>query len=217
MHPRRSICLLALVTLGCAEEPLDMSGTTWHARFLEADYGNADLQGVISIVLSQEILIGVHSMDESSIELRLAMSIPDTEPPEQDNCGIVQELPTAQRDGLSFALGPEDYDFKAYNNAYPMQDLEIRGSLAEDGSSLSLESLAMEVDLRTSAESLGYESADSLCSLTATLSMPCTPCEDGSETCLVSLVQDIPTTLLEGTLVEVSEAWTHADCVPPED
>ena len=75
----------------------------------------------------------------------------------------------------------------------------------------------MEVDLRTSAENLGYESADTLCSLTETLDLPCSACEDGSESCLVSVVQDIPTTALEGSLVDVDEAWTHADCVPPED
>jgi hypothetical protein len=156
-------------------------------------------------------------MDESTIQLTLTMSIPDSEPPEQDTCAILQTLPSGELDERSFVLGPDDFDFLAYDNAYPMQDLEIHGTIAEDGSSLLLESLAMVVDLRTSAENLGYDSADSLCALTATLDLPCTACDDGTESCLVSLIENIPMTPLEGSLVEVSEAWAHADCVPPEE
>lgn len=181
------------------------------ARFVEP----AGIGAILGEVLSQSILVGVLSADESSIQMVGAISDDEATTVQQDMCTESIAFPAADfSENPFFAIGPQDTTISIAGYSATIKDLEVSGAFGPDLSYFSGGVLGGEVDsteLDDIADLQGYTGCDGtddacLCDFIAgTGFATCSECSDGSGPyCLVLLADQIVAYEIEGSVVELS-------------
>ncbi len=179
------------------------------ARFVEPE-------GVASLLLDQldnSILLGVQS---TSPQLEMIGAISVDGGTAQDTCEPSIEFPAADfSESPFFSIGPQDTVISAAGYDIQIDQLEVSGTFAADGSYFGGGVLAGQLDARVLAplvgELVGSEDPDEICGLLVGFGVECTTCSsDGQPYCLDVLVEDL--TAIQGdSLVVRTDADIKAD------
>ncbi len=163
------------------------------ANFVEP----AGVGSLIGQFLTQNILLGVVSADDSSMVMRGAVSIEDTT--DQDYCNPSIEFPEEAdfSEAPYFQIGPEDTALSAAGFEIKINQLRVSGDFAPDYSYFGGGILQGEIDARDLVDILvdqGIISDDdpsAVCELIAPFGVVCGACQDGLDYCLSIYVNQI--------------------------
>lgn len=165
-------------------------------RFVEPPGIGPILAGVLTV----NVLIEVTEATATEVKMMGAVSA-DGNPNAQDMCTETIDFPTAAdfSENPFFAIGPEDTTLSVAGYSVTIDDLEITGAFAADGSSLQGATLAGSIDTRPLAPLVGVEGDDGVCELLGGFGIACVACSDGSgDFCLALEVQDMTAELVPG-------------------
>ena len=180
---------------------VDMNGAVW-ARPENIDK-LAESLGTLA-----EVFVGIHARSEGSADMIMSVGSGEA----QDFCSrtIVMDDVTLFEDGL-FRFGPRDFTIA---NGTLTQDLMIQGRFSQDFTKL----IDMEVEgvvvLSTVPDDvLPLPLNTDPCELLGALEVECTPCDDGSLSCLDMRMVQFGGSLVEGLALEdISQADCHPLC-----
>lgn len=184
------------------------------ANFVEP----AGVGSLIGQFLSQNILLGVVSADDSDLVMRGAISLESST--DQDFCNPSIEFPEAADFSESpyFQIGPEDTTLSAAGFDINIRQLRISGDIAPDYSYFGGGILEGEIDARDLVVILAAEGIISdddpsaVCELIAPFGVVCGPCvSDGAEYCLNIYVNQIVAMEDAGNVLE-----QVAECDPTQ-
>jgi len=189
-----------------------------NARFVKPE-GVADL---LLGQLNNDILIGVQSYDDSTLQMIGAMSTEIGGP--QDFCNASIPFPEADFTGAPyFAVGPEDTLISVAGYDIEISNLVISGTFAADGSSFGGAVLAGELDARVLAPLLvdlvGTDDPDEICALLVGFGVACDTCSaDGQPYCIDILADQMTAELKADTVLEcVPETDCNEQCADSAD
>ncbi len=186
---------------------LDLAG----ARILEP----AGVGTVLTSYLTQDILVGVKTVDATSIQMIGAIGVEGSSPPEQNYCDPSIPFPSADFSAQPyFQIGPQTTTLAVAGYEIEIGNLEITGTFAADASYFAGGTLSGTIDTRPLAPLLGEDGEDSdegaICDLAVSFGATCTACPaDGEPFCLTLVADQIVAEEVAGeTLVIV----TDSDC-----
>lgn len=175
------------------------------ARFLEPA-GVADL---LLGQLSNSILLGVVA---TSPDLQMIGALSVDGGTEQDTCTPTIDFPPADfSESPYFAIGPQTTIISAAGYDIQIDNLEISGTFAADGSYFGGGVLAGQLDARALAplvaDLLGTDDPDTICATLVGFGVECKTCDsDGADYCIDVLVDDLTATELSSSLVVRTDA-----------
>ena len=187
----------------------------------------AGIGAVLSQFLTQDILVGVESVEGDSIQMIGAIGADAAATPTQNFCDPTIPFPVADfSEAPFFSIGPADTTLNVAGFAITIGQLNITGTIAPDGSYFGGGTLSGTIDTRPLAPLLD-ETGDpgAICNLAVSFGVTCEPCADGEPYCL-NLVADqiVATGITTGPVVEVGGAdctdcltWTSATTPAVED
>lgn len=204
--------------------PADLPGHTYSinlgppTRFVEP----AGIGTVLASQLTQDILVGVQGFDTDGKILMIgAIGKEGVEPAAQEYCDPSIPFPAADFDASPyFQIGPETTTLSVAGYSVEIQNLEITGTFAADGSYFGGGTLSGTIDTRPLAPLLddsGNEGA--ICDLAINFGAECQPCSDGLNFCLTLVADQITAEGVDGlSLVEVSgNNCTGCESGPPAE
>ncbi len=155
------------------------------------------------------ILVGIDSYDADNAQLTMlgALGKEGSEPASQDFCNPSIDFPVAdfsqQPHFVIGSSGTTTISVAGIN--VDIQDLEISGDFAPDGSYFGGGVLSGTIDTRPLVSLVGDDAEeDEICTLAAGLGIACEACSDGGEFCLSLLADSIVATKVDGpALVEL--------------
>ena len=165
-------------------------------------------EGVGSVLeqyLEVSILFEVASADANNLSMFGALAGED-DPTQQDYCNQTLDFPDASfADAPFFGIGPADTTITVAGYSVTIDELEITGTFASDGSYWGGGVLAGSVDTRALKSLVGDDAEDSaVCDLVAGFGVSCVACGDGSgEFCLEIKAVDLGGELIDGGDIEV--------------
>ena len=135
-------------------------------------------------------------------------------PGSQDLCLESLQVPLFDYVGPTFHLGPIDWVFFSYGTTFPMDALEVRGRITQDGSIISDTVVSGKVDLRPLEYAMQL-SWDSACALVAQSgASPCISCqEDGVAACLPFSLAGIVAPSVRADPLDPNSGPTHLECI----
>ncbi len=185
------------------------------ARFVEP----AGVGDLIGEFVTMNVLVGVTAYTEGgTIDMLGALS--EDNSTVQDYCTPTFPFPQADfSEAPYFSVGPADITLAVAGYEIPMQDLEISGTFADDGSYFGGAVLGGMIDARDIVEMIDeVDSWEDACNLTASFGAPCVACDDGIEACLVLLADQIVAEQVPDQVIdEVLKENTHPDCPDTPD
>ncbi len=172
------------------EDPASLLGRTWlwdlrEARFYEGNY----LGDLLQTFAERQGLISVVAMDETTVDLRLAVAVPGT-PPSQDYCSRTTEIEGVDISEAPFvSFGPTSMEFQAYLGTIVISDTMVEGTVAPDGSALGGLEIEATIDVRSAAQAIEMDVAE-MCDILETYGSACAACPDDGEPYCVSMAAD---------------------------
>ncbi|MCB9668695.1 MAG: Ig-like domain-containing protein [Alphaproteobacteria bacterium] len=165
-----------------------------------------------------DILIGVAAVDATNITLMGALGN-GANPLGQDLCVPTIPFPQAAFSANPFfEVGPQDLTLDIAGAVFTLEDLQVNGAFAPDGSLIAGATLSGSIDTRDliPIAAPGGDD-DAVCELAAPFGVSCEACADNSgDYCLSALVTNISATQLTGLpLTERTEADVDADANCP--
>jgi hypothetical protein len=187
--------------------PAEAASLTGRTYVLDLAGGNfvqpAGVGPLLQTQLTMDILIGVTNATDTSVEMMGALGAEGISPPEQDLCQETINFPTAAdfSGNPFFSVGPDTTTLSVQGMDIIVDDLEISGAFAPDGSYISGATMAGAIDTRPLVGLIDPEGSEStICDLVATFGVACEPCSDGSgDFCLTLLVTEMDAEELAGT------------------
>lgn len=183
------------------------------ARFVEP----AGVGELIGEFVTMSVLVGVTAVDDSSITMMGALSVEGGT--DQDFCSPTFDFPAADfAEAPYFSVLADEMILAAAGYEIPLQDLEVSGTFAADGSYFGGAVLAGMVDARDIVDMIDeVDSYEDACNLTTSFGAPCIACDDGVEACLSLRADQIVAELNDGQVLEVvKESDTHKNCKDAE-
>jgi hypothetical protein len=159
--------------------------------------------GVGDLIASQlgatQIFLSVTNVTETNIEMLGAIGSNAV----QDVCSPTIPFPPAAWEDPFFSLESELLPLAVSGFVINIEDLELEGGFAPDGSRIGGGSLKGSVDTRPLVEAFGLEGGETaICDLVATFGVQCLACSDGSgDFCLSVWVDNMGAANLPGTTV----------------
>jgi len=173
---------------------------------------------VLSSYLTQDILVGVQSVEGSSVQMLGAIGVEGAATPTQDFCTTTIPFPEADfSQAPFFSIGPADTTLSVAGFDITIGQLNITGTIAPDGSYFGGGTLSGTIDTRPLDPLVG-DTEGAICTLATTFGVTCAPCADGEAFCL-SLVADqiVATGVSTGPIAPVAggdctgcDTWTAA-------
>jgi hypothetical protein len=185
------------------------------ANFVEP----AGVGSLIGQFLSQNILLGVVSADDTELVMRGAVSLESST--EQDFCNPSIEFPETADFSESpyFQIGPEDTVLSAAGFDINIRQLRISGDIAPDYSYFGGGILEGEIDARdlvvilSSEGIISDEDPSAVCELIAPFGVICGPCvSDGAAYCLNIYVNQIVAMEDAGSVLEQVDECDLVQC-----
>ncbi len=179
------------------------------ARFVEP----AGVGELIGEFVTMNVLVGVAAIDGSDITMMGALSVEGGT--DQDFCTPTFDLAADFAETPYFVIAADSIDLSVAGYVIPLQDFEVSGTFAADGSYFGGGILAGSVDARDIVEMIDeVDTWEDACNLTASFGAPCIACSDGVEACLSLRADQILAEENVGqVLEEVTEEGTHPNCV----
>jgi hypothetical protein len=186
---------------------IEAAGLAGRTYVLDLAGGNfeqpAGVGPLLQTQLAIDILIGVTDASDTEIQMMGAIGAEGVSPPEQDTCEETIDFPTAADFSSNpyFLVGPDTTTLSVQGMDIIIDDLEISGAFAPDGSYIAGATMAGAVDTRPLVGLIDPSGADStICDLVATFGVACEPCSDGTgDFCLTLLVTGMSAEELVGT------------------
>jgi hypothetical protein len=202
------------------EASTDLLGGTYSLEFTGGEYTvGQDAGQLVNAVFTRPLLLEVITVNEATMDIRLAVGKPGVVPPVQDTCGRTITLRSVSLNELPFISGGvEDFVFGAHGGSLRFSSLAFEGTFASDGETMG--GIAYEatmgvpelVDLLS-----GFGGEDELCNLSENLGIPCVDCGDGSgDSCISIAAKGIEASKIDVELIEITEPLTHEDCEPAD-
>lgn len=193
-------------------EAADVTGKTYvvditSGRFVEPA-GVGDLLGGL---LENSILLGVTSVDGSSVSFRGAIS--ETGNTNQDTCTpTLDDFPSADYSNPYFELAADSLDLAVAGFELSIASINISGTFAPDGSYFGGGILAGQLDARDLVDLLKEQelanNEDEICDLLLGFGVACEACSDGAEYCASILVDQLVAVEQDSEVAQV----TQEDC-----
>jgi len=179
------------------------------ARFVEP----AGVGELIGEFVTMNVLVGVAGIDGADITMMGALSVEGGN--DQDFCTPTFDLSADFTETPYFVIAADSIDLAVAGYVIPLQDFEVSGTFADDGSYFGGAILAGMVDARDIVEMIDeVDTWEDACNLTASFGAPCQACDDGTESCLsLRADQIIAEENVGQVLEEVLESGTHPNCV----
>ncbi|MFZ5481004.1 MAG: hypothetical protein ACOZNI_29855 [Myxococcota bacterium] len=180
---------------------------------------------VLTSYLTQDILVGVASIEGSDIQMNGAIGVEGADPPAQDYCDPTIAFPVADFSASPyFQIGPQTTTLSVAGFEIEIQDLEITGTFASDGSYFGGGTLSGTIDTRPLVglvDDSTNPDPNTICDLATSFGASCVDCSDGEPYCLTLVADQINADEVSGlTIMEVGgndctgcETWTQ-DTVP---
>jgi hypothetical protein len=169
----------------------------------------AGIGSVLTSYLTQDILVGVDSVEGTQIQMIGAVGVEDADPPTQNYCDPSIDFPVADfSENPFFQIGPRTTTLSVAGYNIEIGDLEITGSFSADGTYISGATLSGTIDTRPLAPLLD-DSGDpnAICSLAVNFGATCEACpSDGEPYCLTLVADQITAEGIDGSLVTVSDS-----------
>ncbi len=199
------------------EASADLEGRTYSIAFGTGEYTTGENAGdLLNALFTRPVLIQLQDVDGPYLDVLTALGRRDVEPPEQDTCARTIELNHVSMNDLPrVSGGVEDFEFGAQGGQLRFASLAFEGTISSDASSIG--GIAYEavmgvdeiVDLLPEFGNL-YD----VCSLAENLGIPCSPCPgDAGLDCISFAAKGVRADLVDASLVPITEAGTHEDCV----
>jgi len=190
--------------VGTATDAASLSGKTYVLDLANGNFVEpAGVGPLLQTQLTVDILIGVTNASATEVEMMGALGAEGVSPPEQDTCQETIDFPTAADFSANpyFSVGPDTTTLSVQGMEIIVDDLEISGAFAPDGSYIAGATMAGAVDTRPLVGLIDPEGSDNtICDLVATFGVACEPCTDGSgDFCLNLLVTEMSAEELTGT------------------
>lgn len=203
-------------TVGSAGAPLacDPGGSAYVLELASARWNTpVGFGGVVPLIVSDSLLIGIFNASDGRIEARVAPGTPTS----QDRCQPTTTLPSAELTGPDISLGSTTTMVTYNGSTVTLQDWRVDATILPDCSGIAGGRTRLHLDAREVADvvRLGASetSADTLCTFLTTYESGCTGCDsDGQPYCFAVDVEGITGTALEGTVDCVGAADCHPDC-----
>jgi hypothetical protein len=178
------------------------------ARFVEP----AGVGELIGEFVTMNVLVGVAAVDGTNLTMMGALSVEDGT--DQDMCTPTFDLTADFSETPFFVIAADSIDLSVAGYTIPLQDFEVSGTFAADGSYFGGGVLAGMVDARDIVDMIDeVDSWEDACNLTASFGAPCIACGDGVEACLSLRADQILAEENPGqVLVEVIDPSTNPDC-----
>lgn len=173
----------------------------------------AGIGSVLSSYLTTDILLGVSTVTDTSLDIIGAVAVADVTPDVQDFCTPTIPFPTADfSEQPFFTVGPQTTTLAVAGYEIEIGDLNVTGTFAADGSYFDGGTLSGTIDTRPLApliDDSGNEGA--ICDLAVNFGAECEACSsDGEPYCLTLVADQILAEQLPDTeLREVGQS----DCV----
>ncbi len=162
----------------------------------------------------QVILVGVSGVSGDSLEMLGAVAKDGATT--QDYCNPSIPFPTASFANPYFEIAPEgDLTLSVMNTDITIQNLEITGTFASDGSAFGGGTLSGRIDTRPFAPFLNPEapSPGAVCDFAASLNIECEPCADNEPYCLTIVANEITAAKTSGpALIPLTSECDAAAC-----
>ena len=190
----------------------DLSGDTFVFDLYNARWPKpAGLGSVLAAQFSSNMLLGIHSFDESSFSPVITVSDEFTD--YQDMCfptagGIVTADFTQNP---YFSIGPVNVDFVLSGFPITIDNFFLSAVLESNGSFYHHGTISGVVDARI-VETVVAFTAEQLCDLLDGLGSSCLPCADGAAFCFEIEAVDISGYATGNTMECVGYAYCHPDC-----
>ena len=159
---------------------------------------------VLGAYLTTNILLGVMSASGTDMQMLGALAIEGGTT--QDYCSPSIDFPPADWQDPYFQIGPQDTNFAVAGYDIAVQDLNITGSFAPDGSYVDGATLSGTIDTRPLAglvDDSGNEGA--ICELAVNFGATCEACpSDDGMYCLTLVANQISADKVSGALVVVA-------------
>lgn len=212
--------------LGTAiSEPGSLVGNSYVLALSEARITEpAGIGSVLSGYLNTDILLGISGVTDTQLDIIGALGKTDAngnpvEPSAQDYCDPTIAFPPADFTNPYFQVGPQTTTISVAGYDVAIGDLQITGTIAEDGTYFDGGTLSGTIDTRPLAP-LVDDSGDpnAICALAVNFGAECQPCPaDGEPYCLTLVADQILAEQVDGlTLIPVG-GNNCMDCMDPTD
>ncbi len=175
---------------------------------------------VLSSYLTTDILMGVSSVDGSSLNIIGAVAKADVSPDEQDYCDPTIPFPTADFSAQPFfTVGPQTTTLSVAGYDIEIGDLNITGTFSSDGTYFDGGTLSGTIDTRPLSPLIDDSgNPGAICELAVNFGATCEACpSDGEPYCLTLVADQILAEQVDGvTLIEVG-GNNCMDCAAPTE
>ncbi len=226
-HCAESTYSFTTSAVGGTVDTADLAGKTYALDLASGRFVHPEGVGsLLQQYLTTDVLVGVVSSDNTSIQMVGAIGIEEASPPAQDTCNAT--IPFPQADFAAnpfFEIGPETTTLNVEDFEITITDLMISGAFAPDATYLTGAVLSGSIDTRPLVPLLGDAEAgeDAICKLAESIGVACEPCPAGGNFCLSIYVDSIDAAST-GTSLQViasqedaclrEECATDSDCTP---
>ncbi len=177
------------------------------ARFVEP----AGVGELIGEFVTMNVLVGVAAIDGSAITMMGALSVEGGT--DQDFCTPTFDLSADFTETPFFVIAADSIELSVAGYTIPLQDFEVSGTFAADGSYFGGGVLAGMVDARDIVDMIDeVDSYEDACNLTASFGAPCIACDDGVEACLALRADQILAEENPGQVLEEVTEKGHPNC-----
>jgi hypothetical protein len=205
----------------------DLTGRTYvldlfNARFTEPMIFNQ----VLETIMTKRVLIGVTGLSDGTLDMMLAVSPVDADPPAQDFCKKTVAVSGGAdfSEDPFFSIGPTDMTFDIADGTITINNLEFSGAFASDGSYFGGGVLRGQADAREIAATNAIEkfrgmSGHDICDyLKNTIGVLCDSCaSDEQPYCLDIKADSINAPELPGTTLQVVDQVNCNELCPNND
>jgi hypothetical protein len=177
------------------------------ARFVEP----AGVGELIGEFVTMNVLVGVAAIDGADITMMGALS--EEGNTDQDFCSPTFDLSADFSESPYFVIAADSIELSVAGYTIPLQDFEVSGTFASDGSYFGGGVLAGSVDARDIVEMIDeVDTWEDACNLTASFGAACIACSDGVEACLSLRADQIIADENPGQVLEVVTEEGHPNC-----
>ncbi|MES2640069.1 MAG: Ig-like domain-containing protein [Myxococcota bacterium] len=154
----------------------------------------AGVGAILGTYLTQDILVGVQSVNDSEIQMIGAIGVEGSVPPVQDYCTSSIPFPVANfSEQPYFQIGPQTTTLAVAGLEIVIGDLEITGTFASDGTYFTGGTLAGTIDTRPLVglvDTSKKPDPNAICELAASFGALCGACPADNEPYCLTLVAD---------------------------
>jgi hypothetical protein len=177
------------------------------ARFVEP----AGVGELIGEFVTMNVLVGVAAIDGADITMMGALSVEGGS--DQDFCTPTFDLAADFTETPYFVIAADSIELAVAGYVIPLQNFEVSGTFAADGSYFGGGILAGMVDARDIVDMIDeVDSWEDACNLTASFGAPCIACDDGTESCLSLRADQILAEENPGQVLEIVTEEGHPNC-----